>query len=305
MVRRLRDVKEIRLIKRLARGLKAKDKKVVVSIGDDAAVVKSSGNKYVLYTCDMLVESVHFRRKEDLRKVGYKALAVSVSDIAAMGGVPKYALVSVGIPKAGAERISEGLFEGIRECAKEFNVDVIGGDTNRAKDLVIDIFVVGEVEPQKMVRRSTAKPGDFIFVSGPLGGSLKGRHLSFTPRVKESRYLVDHFKVTSMIDLSDGLAMDLNRIAEASRIGALIFESKIPKTKGSLIKAALFDGEDFELLFTLSGDDALKLYHLMRRKKTLFKFTSIGKITDLFCGVKMVTNQGRIRDVGCEGFKHF
>lgn len=305
MAHRLRDVKEIGLIERLTRGLKAKDRSVVVSIGDDAAVVEGSCGKYFLYTCDMLVESVHFKRTEDLRKVGYKALAVSVSDIAAMGGVPKYALISVGIPKAGADRTAKKLFEGIRGCAKQFGVDVIGGDTNRAKGLVIDTFVVGEVEPGKVVRRSTAKPGDFIFVSGPLGGSLKGGHLSFTPRVKESRYLVDHFKVTSMIDLSDGLSMDLNRIAEASRVGALIFESKIPKTKGSSIEAALFDGEDFELCFTLSCDDALKLHHLMRKKKTPFKFTSIGKITDLFCGVKMVTGRGRVRTIGCEGFKHF
>ena len=302
----LKDVKEVRLIERIARRFKTNDRSVVVSIGDDTAVVKSPKDKHLLYTTDMLIESVHFKKHEDCRKVGYKALAVSVSDIAAMGGIPKYALVSVGLPKKDVERIARGLFTGINRCAKKFNVSVIGGDTNRSDRLLIDVCMIGEVREGKAVLRSTARCGDSIFVTGPLGGSFRGKHLTFIPKVKESRFLVKNFKVTSMIDLSDGLGVDLNRITEASKAGALIFENRIPKSEGiRQIKAALFDGEDFELLFTLSQRDGMKLLHRMAHKKTSFKFHQIGRITDLFKGVKLVGVDGKIRDVGCQGFRHF
>jgi len=302
----LEKTKEIQLIKKMARRLKANDKSVIVSIGDDAAVVKGGGGKYGLYTVDMLIESVHFKKNEDYGKVGYKAMAVSVSDIAAMGGVPKYALVSVGLPRKNIDRVASGLYAGISRCAKKFDIAVIGGDTNRSPNLVIDVFMVGEVEPEKLVLRNGAKPGDHIFVSGPLGGSLRGKHLIFEPRVKEARFLVDHFKVTSMIDLSDGLAMDLNRLVSASNVGALIFENKILKASPAVSTVhALTDGEDFELLFTLSGANSLKLSQLMKKRKTIFKFYPIGRITDLFSGVKMGMASGGIQEVPARGFRHF
>ena len=302
----LKKIKEIKMIESMARRLKANDKSVVVSIGDDAAVVKGGGGNYRLYTVDMLIESVHFKKNEDYKKVGYKAMAVSVSDIAAMGGVPKYALVSVGLPRKNIDRAARSLYAGIARCAKKFDIAVIGGDTNRSSTLVIDVFMVGEVEPKKLVLRSGAKPGDHIFVSGPLGGSLRGRHLVFEPRVRQARFLVDHFKVTSMIDLSDGLAMDLNRLVSASNVGALVFENKIPKTAPVVSTAhALSDGEDFELLFTLSGVNSLKLCQLMKKKKTTFKFYPIGRITDLFSGVRMGMADGRIQEVSARGFRHF
>lgn len=306
MVNSLKAIKEVVLIDKIAKRFKARDKDIRVSIGDDTAVVRSCKGKYLLYTADMQVEGVHFKKGEDPKKVGYKAMAVSVSDIAAMGGTPKYALISVGLPKKNIDRAMETLMSGISLCAKKFKIDVIGGDTNRSPHVVIDCFMVGEVEEDNLVLRSGAKAGDHIFVTGPLGGSLKGKHLSFTPRVKESRFLVKNFKVTSMIDLSDGLALDLNRIASASRCGALIFENKIPKSKNIFkIQNALFDGEDFELLFTLNGADARRLLSLSPEKKTGLEFYPIGRMTDLFRGVQMITWDGRSQRVACNGFKHF
>lgn len=306
MARPLNKVKEVRLIERMSRRFKTKDNSVVVSIGDDAAVVRGPRGRYLLYTADMLIESVHFKKGEDYDLVGYKAMAASISDIAAMGGLPKYALVTVGLPGKNADKIVRGLSAGISRCAKKFGVAVIGGDTNRSDRLIVDCFVAGEIEPENVVLRSTAKPGDFIFVSGSLGGSQAGRHLTFEPRVKEARFLVKNFKVNSMIDLSDGLAMDLNRMARASRLGALIFENKIPFAKGVLkTQAALYDGEDYELLFTLSRNDAFRLFYKMTHRKTHFKFFPLGRMTDLFEGVKMVTCERKIKDVGCDGFQHF
>jgi thiamine-monophosphate kinase len=302
----LKKIKEIQLIDAMARRLKTKDKSVVVSIGDDTAVVQGPVGKYWLYTVDMLIESVHFKKNEDGKKVGYKAMAASVSDIAAMGGVPRYALVSVGLAKKGVDRLVQALYAGIERCAKKFDITVIGGDTNRSEKLVIAVFMVGEIERHKLVLRSGARTGDHIFVSGPLGGALKGKHLIFEPRVKAARFLVDHFKLTSMIDLSDGLAMDLNRLVSASHAGALIFENRIPKTSPRIkTREALGDGEDFELLFTISGKGALELKRMTAKRKTPFKFYSIGRITDLFSGVRMITAGGQLKDVPAGGFQHF
>lgn len=301
-----KNVKEVAVIERIKRGFKPRDPGVVVSIGDDTAVVRGPKGKYLLYTADMLIEGVHFKKGEDPAAVGYKALAVSVSDIAAMGGIPKYALVSVGLPKKGAQKFARGLYRGLKRCALKYRVDVIGGDTNRSDRLVIDCFVAGEVEKEKVTLRSGARSGDYIFVSGPLGGSLKGRHLCFEPRVKEARFLAAHFRPTSAIDLSDGLGMDLNRVCAASGTGALIFENKIPRNQGvGDIGHALFDGEDFELLFTLPKKRAFDLLHWQARGRRPFLFHMIGRMTDLFGGVRLVAASGRVKAVACRGFQHF
>ncbi len=306
MANLFKKVKEVALIEQIKRGFAPRDVGVVVSIGDDTAVVRGRKGMYLLYTTDMLIEGVHFKKGEDPAKVGYKALAVSVSDIAAMAGVPKYALVSVGLPKNGTAKTARGLYQGLKRCALKFGVDIIGGDTNRSDRLIIDCFVTGEVEKDRVTLRSGARTGDYIFVSGPLGGSLKGRHLCFEPRVKEARFLAERFRPTSMIDLSDGLGMDLNRIAEASKVGALIFENKIPRNKGvKTVSSALFDGEDFELLFTLPRPRAFELLHWQSRQRRPFSFAMVGRVTDLFRGVRLLTARGRIEEVGCRGFQHF
>jgi thiamine-monophosphate kinase len=279
---------------------------LVVGIGDDAAAVASLGNKVFLYTADMLVESVHFKKNEDFRLVGHKAIAVSVSDIAAMGGVPRYALVSVGLPKKRPEHIARNLVAGIKKCAGAYGVCVIGGDMVRSSIVVVDVFMIGEAARDRVVRRSGARDGDHIFVTGSLGGSGKGRHLSFEPRLEASRFLVKYLNLTSMIDLSDGIAMDSNRVAEASRVGMMIFENKIPMSPGVKgTRQALYDGEDFELLFTVAPHDAIKLCEMARKKKTPCRVTHIGKMTKLFRGVRMVAANGRITTIRPEGFKHF
>jgi len=298
-------VKELVLIEQMAKAFKTADPSVVVSIGDDTAVVKGDQKKYLLYTCDMLVESVHFKKNENSEKIGYKAMAVSVSDIAAKGGLPRFALVSVGLPPKRAGSLIRGLRAGMKRCADKFGFSVIGGDTNRSEHLVIDVFMSGEVEKKNLVLRRTTQVGDLIFVSGPLGGSLKHKHLNFTPRLSEARYLVNNFKINSMMDLSDGLGMDLNRLACASHVGALIFENKIPQSSDSRgINSALYDGEDFELLFTLKAQEAFKLLSRIKNSKE-FKFICIGRITDLFDGVRMIKNDGRMQEIPWRGFKHF
>lgn len=297
---------EAKLISRIAGGFKPRSRDVVVGIGDDAAVVRYKKGRYLILTTDMLVESVHFKKNEDLRSVGYKAMAVNVSDIAAMGGWPKYCLVSVGLPERHAGATFKRLFCGIKRGAGKFHVDVIGGDTNRSPYLVVNVAMVGEVEEENLVLRSTAQPGDHIFVSGPLGGSLRGRHLSFVPRLQEARFLVTNFRVTSMIDLSDGLGVDLNRLVALSRVGAFIVEDRIPKSKGiTRTSSALFDGEDFELLFTLSTTDAARLSRTERLSRPPFKFFEIGRVTDAFCGVRMLRRDGTTEKVGVRGFQHF
>jgi thiamine-monophosphate kinase len=298
-------VKELVLIDRMAKVFKTADPLVVVSIGDDVAVVQGDQGKYLLYTCDMLVESVHFKKNENFEKIGYKAMAVSVSDIAAKGGIPRYALVSVGLPPKRVDRFIRGLMMGMKRCAKKFGFSIIGGDTNRSRHLVVDVFMAGEVEKKNLVLRSTAQVGDLIFVSGSLGGSLKHKHLDFTPRLPEARFLVKNFKINSMMDLSDGLGMDLNRLVRSSRVGALIFENKIPQSSDSLgINSALYDGEDFELLFTLKSREAFKLLSQIKNSKE-FKFICIGRITDLFDGVRMIKNDCRMLEIPWRGFRHF
>lgn len=301
----LNKIKEVALIDSFSRRLKLKSKSVVVSIGDDAAVVSCRRNGYELLTSDMLIEGVHFRKKENLSKVGYKALAVCISDIAAMGGLPCYALVSLGLPKKTFKKSGLDIMGGISRCAEKYGVDVIGGDTNSSPIVVVDVSMVGYTECENLVLRSNARPKDKIFVSGPLGGSIKGRHLSFEPRIRESRFLVNNFNVTSMMDISDGLAQDLSRLVDASKTGAVLFSDSVPLSKGvNNIKNALFDGEDFELLFTLSENDSFRLESICKKRNDL-KFYRIGEITDSFKGVKLLDSSGRLKRLKAGGFLHF
>lgn len=302
----IENLAEVKLISRIAAGCRPRSRDIVVGIGDDAAVVRYKKGRCLILTTDMLVESVHFKKNEDAALVGYKAMAVNVSDVAAMGGWPKYGLVSLGLPERRHGPIFKKLFCGIRRCADKFHVDVVGGDTNRSPHLVVNVAMVGEVEEENLLLRSTARAGDHIFVSGPLGGSLRGRHLSFEPRLREARFLVKNFHVTSMIDLSDGLGVDLNRLVASSRVGAFIVEDMIPKSQGvTQTSSALFDGEDFELLFTLSGGDAARLSRMERLARAPFKFFAIGRVTDAFCGVRMLRRDGVTEKIGIRGFQHF
>jgi len=163
--------------------------------------------------------------------------------------------------------------------AKRFGVSIVGGDTVRSDQVVINVALLGEVEKKHLVTRSGARPGDWIFVTGTLGRSLAtGKHLNFTPRLKEARFLVRNFKPSAMIDISDGLAGDLNHILKASRVGAHLWDNAVPLTRGATLAQALTDGEDFELLFTLKGSQAMRLLKWQNKRRSWF-FYPIGEIT--------------------------
>lgn len=296
---KLKKLGETGLIERLA--------KYVKGIGDDCAVIRISKKKYLLITIDMLLEDVDFKLKEATPyQIGWKSLACGLSDIASMGGAAKYAVVSLGLPGRLSVEFVDGLYRGIKALAKKFDVEIVGGDTNSSKKLVIDVAVLGFVEPDKVAFRSGARSGDIICVTGVLGGSYKSkRHLTFTPRLKEARYLVENFKITSMIDISDGLSTDLNHIARESRVGACIYEELIPVSKDAKsVHAALNEGEDFELLFTMPLREARRLARKGLGPNSV-KITQIGEILDKKMGVKIIRPDGKVKDLKPKGFSHF
>lgn len=302
---KIKDLGEIELIKRLSKGFRL-DSSVIKGTGDDTAVLKWTKDKYLLFTCDMVIEDVHFNLSEAAPfQIGWKALGRNISDIAAMGGLPKYAVVSLGINPELSISVADGICKGIKALADRFGVNIVGGDMAKSKKIVIDVSLIGEVEKNKITFRSGAKAGDLIFVTGTLGGSIRGKHLSFMPKVEESQKLVKNFKINSMIDISDGLILDLSRILEASGVGAYIYENTIPisKAAGSL-KNALYDGEDYELLFTMSVKEARrffkKTFHKMRSPITL-----IGEIVDKKNGFNIIDSEGREENLKIKGYTHF
>lgn len=301
---KLKAIGEFGLIEKIARGVKT-DRSVIKGIGDDTAVLEWTKDKYLLSTADMLIEDRHFKRTTAPEKIGWKALCCGISDIAAMGGLPKWALISCGLPKTLNVNYAAGIYTGLKKAAKIFGVNIIGGDTNASDKIILDVTVLGEVKKKHLTLRSGAKIGDYIFVTGSLGGSIYGKHLDFTPRLKESQILVKTFKINSMIDLSDGLSSDLNHILKQSGVGAIVYECLIPKSKqAKTTENALSDGEDFELLFTLSREEAFRLLDF---KKKLFNMpiTRIGTITEKSAGARIIDIFGRKKILQPKGFTHF
>ncbi|MBF0479621.1 MAG: thiamine-monophosphate kinase [Candidatus Omnitrophica bacterium] len=292
---------EFGLIERLSR-LCPCSNAVIKGIGDDTAVLRSPVKKQLLLTTDMLVENVHFTRKTKGFLIGRKALACNISDIAAMGGIPKSAVVSLGISGREDSRFVDEVYRGIGALAKEFKVDIVGGDTVKTHQLIINIALTGEASMRDIVYRSGAKVGDKIFVTGELGNSLKsGHHLTFTPRLAESQFLVKKYPPHSMIDISDGLIADLGHILKQSKVGACLYEDQIPLRKGARVADAFKDGEDFELLFTLPPDKA----SLLRRQKK-FNMTEIGEIVPAAQGYFLMDDNGRKESLNTStGYQHF
>ncbi len=245
------------------------DPRVLIGPGDDCAALTPLARE-LLVTTDMLMDGTDFVLPEvGPRRVGRKAMAVNLSDIAAMAGTPTAAVVSVALPRDGRE-LAQELYLGLREVADAFGVALVGGDTNTWDGpLVISVTAMGEATARGPVRRSGARPGDWVFVTGPLGGSILGHHLDFTPRVRESLRLHEAVDLRAMLDISDGLTADLNHICEESRCGALLVADAIPvstaarelsRTSGRTPLAhALGDGEDFELVFAVSPEDGAEL----------------------------------------------
>ncbi len=278
-------------------------------IGDDTAVI-SIGQKALLLTCDMLIENTHFRRDIiDAYSLGWKSVAVNLSDIAAMGGIPEYTLISLGISDAEVSWVDE-CYKGIAECCKAYGSSLIGGDTCVSEiGEVWSVFQTGQVDREKVLYRNGARPGDLVMVTGSLGSSRAGLemllkygldesirvnqsavfcHLKPKPRILEGQ-LLSKIGATACMDVSDGLASDLPKMCEASGTGAEIETEKIPygqdvelaaeKLGISAERLAIEGGEDYELLFTINPDDEDIVYRSFT-KNQLVQVTQIGIITD-------------------------
>ena len=260
---------------------------VRLGIGDDAAVVRFSQTADCLVAVDMLMEGVHFTIPPATpREVGRKALAVNLSDMAAMAGRPVAAVVSMALPRQRAADDARELHLGMQELADEFGVPIVGGDTNSWDGpFTVSVTVLGEVTGSGPVLRGGAQPGDWILVTGQLGGSLSGKHLAFRPRIEEALRLHESVKLHAMIDVSDGLSADLHHLLEESHVGAILVESAIPISEAAIhstddrspLDHALSDGEDFELLFTVNSQDAERL---LDQPLTDVPFTHIGEIVE-------------------------
>jgi thiamine-monophosphate kinase len=243
-----------------------------IAIGDDCAALKFAPDREVLVTTDMLMDGRHFVLAEvGAEAVGRKALGVNLSDIAAMAGVPIAAVVALALPRMDGAVIADGLMDGMLPMAESFGLSLVGGDTNAWDGpLVITVTILGQTTERGPLRRSGARPGDVILVTGPLGGSLLGRHLSPTPRIHEALALAKADTIHAMIDISDGLAADLGHILEESGdLGAVLDAASIPISPDAVTMShhddrttldhALHDGEDFELCLTVPPDAAARL----------------------------------------------
>ncbi len=244
------------------------DARVVIGPGDDCAAVRLTADQPCLVTTDMLLEGSCFLLDAGPRRIGRKAMAVNLSDIAAMAGQPTAAVVSVGLPRRGGMALAQELDSGLREMAELFNVAIVGGDTNSWDGpLVISVTLFGHPTGRGPVTRGGARPGDHLLVTGPLGGSILGKHFDFTPRIREAIALHAATELHAMIDISDGLAADVHHICEESRCGAVLWADTIPIADAAKqmrdsrmpLEHALADGEDFELVFATSPAEAERL----------------------------------------------
>ena len=250
------------------------DPRLEVPAGDDAAVLRPPARRRTVVTVDMLTEGVDFILGPDCppQAVGHKALAVNLSDLAAMGSRPEAAVVAVALPRRGGAALARGLQEGIAALAARHGVALAGGDTNAWDGpLVVSVTALGSVPPAAAWRRDGARPGDLIAVTCACGGSLLGRHLAVEPRVREALWIAERFAVHAAIDVSDGLSLDLARMMQASGTAALIDLDRVPIHADALrmsrqaddgrtpLEHALGDGEDFELLLALPAEAARPL----------------------------------------------
>ena len=284
---------------------------IVLGIGDDAAVLSSAGGRQILVAKDVLMEGTHFTFPPATPQLaGRKSLAVNLSDLAAMGGTPTCAFVGLCLPRSRGREFAKQIHSGIQLLADEFQVPIAGGDTNIWDGpLVISITLLGEVEQGKALLRTGSQPGDMLFVTGPLGGSLpSGRHLTFTPRVALAQELSQLVDIHAMIDLSDGLARDLGHLLCPTGPGALLELHTIPihsdvestLSAESRLQHALNDGEDFELLFTVSTAEGQRLLQTPPAGTTLHH---IGHIT-AESGIRLVDKYGRHSPLPVGGWEH-
>ncbi len=307
---------EFELISRLAHGLPG-NRSVVVGAGDDCAVLDMGpADRLLLLKTDAVVEGVHFEPSVAPERIGHKALGRCLSDVAAMAGTPTAALVTIALPPKFDPQRVEAIYSGMSALARRYEVAIVGGETTTNPErMLISVALLGWVPPGKGVLRSGAEAGDAIFVTGELGGSIAGRHLDFEPRLAEARWLAQTFSLHSMIDLSDGLAGDLRHVLKASRVGAELLAGAIPISRAArqlakndpagkpAMVAALTDGEDFELLFTLASRDAVPLADAWKKQFPQLRLSCIGRIT-AGEGVTIRDKEG-VRPLPDHGYVHF
>jgi thiamine-monophosphate kinase len=278
----LQDLGEDEIIRRLTHGLPT-NARTLAGAGDDCAVLATADPlRHQLFKTDCLIEHIHFLPDAPAPKVGWKALCRCISDIAAMGGQPTEAVITVAAPKNFSWSRLQGIYQGLTKAAERYGVALVGGETSSVPTgapLFLSIAMLGEVSPQRLVQRSGGKPGDVLFVTGVLGGSIKGWHLNFTPRLAEAQWLAEHFRPTAMMDLSDGLGSDLPRLAIASQVGYMLREDLLPCRKGCSAEQALTDGEDYELVFSVPPKQATPLLTAWAQQFPQLKLTQIGKLT--------------------------
>lgn len=307
---------EFELIQRLTQNLPTNES-VVTGAGDDCAVLDLGlADRLLLFKTDAVVEGIHFTTDTPPEKIGHKALARCLSDIAAMAGTPTAAVVTLGLPRTFDAGFVEKIYTGLNALARRHGVAIVGGETTTNPErMLISVALIGSVPRGKSLLRSGAKVGDAIFVTGELGGSLAGRHLDFEPRLAEARWLAEHFPIHALMDVSDGLAGDLRHIVLASGVGAVLLKSAVPISRaakqiakrGDAAKpafvAALTDGEDFELLFTVASKQAVPVLDAWNKQFPELKLSCVGKIV-AGEGIKLRDSSG-VRPLTAHGYVHF
>jgi thiamine-monophosphate kinase len=287
------------LVARLRKLLPPVGAGVIEGIGDDCAAVRGVRSEFLeLLKTDCVVEGRHFSPQDAAADVGWKAVCRAVSDIAASGGVPRHALVTCVLRRGCEGRWVEGLYRGIARAARRFSFSVVGGElASTDGPNVINVAMTGEVRQREHVTRRGGRPGDVLLVTGSLGGSFSsGRHLRFKPRLEEARWLAERHRPCAMMDLSDGLAADVPRLAAASGCGFEIDEALVPRANGATLEQALTEGEDFELLLAVAPRLVLKLLAAWKKKFPRLRLTVIGRLAP----------SGVARGLGSRrGFDHF
>jgi thiamine-monophosphate kinase len=331
----LKEIGEFGFIKRISRGCLIRPQNVIKAIGDDAAAFIPAPDQVILVTTDLLVERIHFLRNTTSGfNLGYKALSINLSDIAAMGGIAREAFISIAIPENCPIDFLEDLYKGLKTLAAEFDVNLLGGDTTRSKvDLIINISVVGSAIEKEILYRNTARHGDIICSTGYLGDSRAGLHLIINgikadsnelkalrdahllpkPYLQEGRFLASQGGVHAVIDVSDGLSSDIGHIAKESNVGIRLYSEKIPVSNNlekfcawfefDPVEYALAGGEDYTLLCTISPDkvDYIAADYLKRFRNPLYQ---IGEINDSG-EMKLVLKNGQVRSFVPSGWDHF
>jgi thiamine-monophosphate kinase len=315
---------------------------LVRGVGDDAAVFHPSSGKVQLLTTDALIEGVHFDLTfTSFKHLGWKAVVSNISDIAAMGGTPRYATIVLSLPQKISLEMVEEFYRGAVYACKKFSCLIVGGDTTTSfANMSIGVTLTGEAEEGKVVYRSGARAGDLLCVSGHLGGSHAGlkvlqrekqrfrssggkefkpdlepykfaleRYLMPSPRLDLAKLLVDNVRVHAMIDISDGLASEVHHICESSGVGAEVWEHNIPVDRSSqriaeefsenVTEYALYGGEEYELLFTLSDEEHKKLERLTG------DVTIVGRVVQREKGIELVRENGEREALPKGGWDHF